>query len=175
MTDDGPSRTSSMPIGLFAKAGIITVAAMLAFDCGRVSQHGPTLRSVAQVEVERTVREFLTAFEDLDWPKFTAAFEDGATVFFPAPEPPNRFTGRSEFEPPFQRVFAAIRASNPGGPPFHQLKPEDLSVEVLADDMALVSFHLRNEQRTARRTLVLVKTNDKWLIHHLHASNVPKQ
>ncbi len=159
----------------FGRVAIITAVVILAFGCASTRQDGSRSRAAAQVEVERAVKEFLNAFERLDWQKFTAAFEDGATVFFPVPEPPNRFTGRSEFEPQFQKVFAAIRASNPGGPPYHQLKPEDLTVEVLADDVALASFHLRNDQRTARRTLVLVRTDNKWLIHHLHASNVPKE
>jgi ketosteroid isomerase-like protein len=159
----------------FSRVAIITAVVILAFGCASARQDGSRSRAAAPVEVERTVKEFLNAFERLDWQKFTVAFEDGATVFFPVPEPPRRFTGRSEFEPQFQKVFAAIRASNPGGPPYHQLKPEDLTVEVLADDVALASFHLKNEQRTARRTLVLVRTDNKWLIHHLHASNVPKE
>jgi ketosteroid isomerase-like protein len=156
------------------RVGVVTAVVMLAFGCTQEVQIGPGSPAATQAEVESAVREFLSAFEMLDWQRFTAAFDSSATVFFPVPEPPSRFTGRSEFEPQFQKVFTGIRASNPAGPPYHQLKPEGLSIEVLADDVALVTFHLRNEERTGRRTLVLVRAGDKWLIHHLHASNVPR-
>ena len=155
------------------RAIVVVLVATLA--CGPTSQPGSDPRAAARAEVERTAREFLTAFENLDWKRFTASFENDATVFFPAPEPPNRFTGRSQFEPQFQKVFAAIRASNPSGPPYHQLVPEALEVDVLARDVALVSFLLRNDQRIARRTLVLVRIEGRWLIHHLHASNVQRE
>ncbi len=153
---------------------IIIVAAIFVPICSRAAEEKPNPESAARADVERTVKEFLTAFERLDWERFRAAFDDDATVFFPVPEPPHRFTGRAQFEPQFKKVFTAIRASNPGGPPYHRLKPDDLTVEILAHDVALASFLLTNEERTARRTLVLVRRQGKWLIHHLHASNVPK-
>jgi ketosteroid isomerase-like protein len=39
-------------------------------------------------------------------------------------------------------------------------------------DTALVTFHLRTDQLN-RRTFVLRRDADRWLIIHLHASNVP--
>ena len=159
----------------FCSMSVVPLAVLLTFGGCRGGQGGPSPRATARVEVELAVREFLSAFEALDWERFSAAFDNDATVFFPMPEPPNRFTGRSEFEPQFRKVFAAIRASNPNGPPFHQLKPEDLTIAILGDDVALVTFLLRNEVRTARRTMILVRSENKWLIHHLHASNVPNE
>jgi hypothetical protein len=41
----------------------------------------------------------------------------------------------------------------------------------LSGDTAVVSFHLRNSERIARRTLVMKKARGAWLIAHLHASN----
>lgn len=44
---------------------------------------------------------------------------------------------------------------------------------MLGSETALVSFHLLNAERTARRTLILVKSEGAWRIVHLHASNGP--
>jgi len=38
---------------------------------------------------------------------------------------------------------------------------------------AIVTFHLRNDERVGRRTIVFRKTDGAWRIAHLHASNVP--
>ena len=54
--------------------------------------------------------------------------------------------------------------------PYHRLAPQNLEVQVLSAESAVVSFHLRNSQRIARRTLVLKKVQGVWLIAHLHAS-----
>jgi hypothetical protein len=43
-------------------------------------------------------------------------------------------------------------------------------VQLLGAETAVVSFHLHNSERTARRTLVMHKVRGKWLIAHLHAS-----
>jgi SnoaL-like domain len=118
-------------------------------------------------------RKFLRAFEDLDMQQFIACFADDATVFFPMPEPPERVQGKQAIQQRFERVFDSIRGSAKSGPPFHHLVPQDLSIQLMPGGSAVVSFHLRNEERIARRTFVLTRTNGKWLIVHLHASNVP--
>lgn len=124
--------------------------------------------------VEELTSRFLKAFEDLDMPRFIACFTDTATVFFPTPEPPERFAGRRAIESHFQQVFDAIhKSSGAAGPPYHHLAPEDLLIQVLDSHAAIVSFHLRNAERIARRTLVLAKVDGQWRIAHLHASNVP--
>jgi uncharacterized protein (TIGR02246 family) len=124
--------------------------------------------------VQELTSRFLKAFEDLDMPRFIACFTEDATVFFPTPEPPERFEGRRAIESHFQKVFEAIRkSSGASGPPFHRLVPEDLLIQILDPHAAIVSFHLRNSERIARRTLVLAKVAGRWRIAHLHASNVP--
>jgi uncharacterized protein (TIGR02246 family) len=123
--------------------------------------------------IEAFTREFLRAFENLDMQQFIACFADDATVFFPMPEQPERVQGKQAIQQRFERVFVSIRSTARSGPPFHHLTPEDLSIQLMPGETAVVSFHLRNEERIARRTFVLTKTNGKWLIVHLHASNVP--
>lgn len=104
---------------------------------------------------------------------FIACFAPDATAFFPSPEPPLRVAGRASIQRQFEAVFAGIRQGAASGPPFHHLPPQDLSVQMLGSETALVSFHLLNAERTARRTLILVKSEGAWRIVHLHASNGP--
>ena len=115
---------------------------------------------------------FLHAFESLDLARVGACFADDASVFFPAPEPPARVSGRAAIVQRFEQVFAGIRAaSGRSAPPWHELAPVDLQARALGPDAALVTFELRNAQRLARRTLVLRRQADGWRILHLHASN----
>jgi ketosteroid isomerase-like protein len=114
---------------------------------------------------------FLRTFENLDMPSFIECFADDATAFFPAPWPPLRVDGKAAIEAQFQQVFAAIRKDATRGPPYHALSAEDLSVQLVSGEAAIVSFHLRGEKRVARRSLFLRKTESGWRIVHLHASN----
>ena len=123
--------------------------------------------------VETFTRTFLRAFENLDMQQFIACFADNATVFFPMPEPPERVDGKQAIQQRFERVFASIRSTAKSGPPFHHLAPEDLKIQMMPGQTAIVSFHLRNSERIARRTLVLINTSGEWRILHLHASNAP--
>jgi uncharacterized protein (TIGR02246 family) len=127
-----------------------------------------------QAQVQTAVDRFLHAFENLDIDGFMACFAPDSTVFFPTPEPPQRFDGKAAIREHFQTVFAAIRRSSTSSvPPYHRLEVQDLAVQLVADEAAIVTFHLRNAERIARRTLVLKRTDEGWLIVHLHASNVP--
>jgi hypothetical protein len=84
---------------------------------------------------------------------------------------PERIAGKAAVRSSFEQIFAAIRKGAGGGPPYHRLQPEDLQTQMLGADSAVVTFHLRNSQRIARRTLVMRKVQGTWLIAHLHASN----
>jgi hypothetical protein len=128
--------------------------------------------NIDSANVHNALKSFLTAFENLDWETFRKSFDDQATVFFPLPEPPERFEGRAAYEARFWLVFSQIRKSAPNGPPFHRLNPENLHIENLGHQAVLATFHLRNSERIARRTIVFQKTGGTWLIRHLHASNV---
>ena len=128
--------------------------------------------STDSAAVRATLTDFLSAFENLDWPRFRLAFSDSVTVFHPAPDLPGRFSGRPEVEASFLQVFAGIRASATDGPPFHRLTPESLSIRQLAPGVALVTFILRNSERLGRRTIILSREPGGWHIVHLHASNL---
>ncbi len=126
-----------------------------------------------ETEVRAALALFLAAFENLDWDRFRLCFDDDATVFFPSPTPPDRSDGRAAFEARFTEVFAQIRKAARSGPPFQRLPPEDLKVAVFGAEAAVATFHLRNAERLARRTVVMGKRGATWRIVHLHATNVP--
>jgi len=152
-----------------ARALCVTAALALGF----VLSPGQPARADDDADVRAALAQFITAFDNLDWPRFIALFEDGATVCYPSP--PNASScadGRAEFEPAWQRVFAGIRVRRTS-PPYMDLKPERLRVRTIGD-VAIVTFELHDlPEHTARRTVVLHRQADRWRIAHLHASNVP--
>jgi ketosteroid isomerase-like protein len=126
--------------------------------------------ATAQEEVRKTLADFITAFDNLDWEKFRNAFADDATVFYPR-EFPDRANGRAEIETKFQPVFEQIKARKATAP-YMDIQPRDLAMQIL-DDTAIVTFHL--DDRTGfvnRRTVILHRTPSGWKIIHLHASEV---
>jgi ketosteroid isomerase-like protein len=146
---------------------LLAVASLVLPGCASAPQIATT---------EKSAREFaatcLRVFENLDMESFIECFAEDATVFFPAPESPMRYNGQGAIREQFQLVFSAIRGDSTAGPPYHRLSPELLHVKVLADNAAVVTFHLIDPSRVARRTMVLHRQNQRWFITHLHASNV---
>src|SRR5690349_19037735 len=121
-------------------------------------------------DVRQALARFLTAFENLDWPAFRAAFADDASVFFPVPEPPDRFDGHAAVEARFHEVFAAIREGNSKGPAFHRRVPEGLRIGRLGSLASTGSLHLRNAGRLSRCTAVFRRTAAGWRTGYPHAS-----
>lgn len=124
-------------------------------------------------DVEQAVSRFLTAFDNLDWPVFRSCFSKSPTVFFPFPQMPRRVEGE-EFDKVFQDLFDSSRkqaaAQGKTTPPFLNIKPEDMRVDRLTDEVAVVTFHLHAEPRLGRRTIILQKFPNGWKIVHIHAS-----
>lgn len=124
------------------------------------------------MSVQQAVEVFLTAFRNLEWEAFLATFAEEATVFFPFPDHPRRADGKPAIAAIFQPFFAQVRRQRPGGPPYLTLDPCDVQI-TQEDTSALVTFHLHDPGVLCRRTLVLHKRNERWLIRHLHGSNLP--
>lgn len=126
------------------------------------------------VEAEATLRRILSAFENLDYDAFLVLFAEDATLFFPSPEPPQRFEGRAAIGEHFRSVFASLRqASTRTSPPYQSLKPEELVWQIVSPDVVIATFHLRNEVRIGRRTVVFRFQEGHWRVVHLHGSNAP--
>ncbi|MEP7246737.1 MAG: c-type cytochrome, partial [Gammaproteobacteria bacterium] len=96
--------------------------------------------------IEQMISRFISSFENLELSAFMTHFSADATVFFPTPEPPQRFNGKPAIQQHFQKVFAAIRAEATSGPPYHRLVAEHLEIQLLGADGAVVSFELRGAE-----------------------------
>jgi ketosteroid isomerase-like protein len=125
-----------------------------------------------EAEVRQKLSEFVQAFDNLDWDRFTAFFSNDATMFQPR-RFPRRAENKSEIESQFRQVFETIRGIQ-SKPPYMDLQPRDLRIQMLGEDVALVTFHLDDRPALLnRRTIVWQHFKAGWKIVHIHASEVP--
>lgn len=119
----------------------------------------------------QAMQRFLEAFRNLDWEMFCQSFAEDATFFFPpTARAPRRANNKSEIEAIFQRVFENARRQKEH-PPYLTIEPKDMRLQML-QNAALVTFHLEDPDVFGRRTVVLENRGGRWLIVHLHASNL---
>ncbi len=127
----------------------------------------------SNADVEQAMSRFLTAFDNLDWPAFRDCFSESPTVFFPFPQAAQRAEGEA-FDKTWRSFFDSARKQAAGrgktAPPFMEIKPKDMRIDRVTDEVAVVTFHLGTEPRLNRRTFVLQKFPNGWKIVHLHAS-----
>jgi len=122
-------------------------------------------------EVATTMNSFVDAFSNLKWDKFSAFFADDATAFFPpSARDPYRANNKQEILNIFRKVFDHAQQQNATNPHI-VIEPLDLRIQ-LAGTTAIVTFTLKDPDLFGRRTIVLKKVDDQWLILHLHASGV---
>ena len=128
----------------------------------------------SEPEIKQALTVFLTAFDNLDWPAFRACFAPDATMFHPAAPNLKRIDSPQEFEKAWLGVFARIRkASGRDAPPYMNLQPQDVKIQELSQDVALVTLHLVDGTVLNRRTIVFRRDAGGWKIVHIHASNLP--
>ncbi|HEV8515586.1 MAG TPA: nuclear transport factor 2 family protein [Cyclobacteriaceae bacterium] len=122
------------------------------------------------IEVIKTVNNFVDAFSNLRWEEFRQYFAKDATAFFPpSANHPARTENGEEVLNIFSKVFENAKQHNKSK---IDIQPKEVRVQML-NNCAIVSFHLNDPDLFGRRTLILEKRNNKWLIVHLHASGVP--
>jgi ketosteroid isomerase-like protein len=134
----------------------------------------------SETEVRRVLTDFLTAFNNLDWPAFRQCWADDPVVFYPSTVPSptgKRSEGTAELEAAWRRQFDLQRdiAAKRGvtKAPFQNIQPQDVRIDFPAPTVAVVTFHLgRSETSIGRRMFVIAKTGSGWKITHLHASNL---
>jgi ketosteroid isomerase-like protein len=121
--------------------------------------------------VATTMSAFVDAFSNLKWEKFSAFFADDATAFFPpSARMPYRANNKQEVLNIFKKVFEHAQKQNAAAPHI-VIEPLDMMTQ-LAGSTAIVTFTLKDPDLFGRRTIVLKKDSDRWLIIHLHASGV---
>jgi ketosteroid isomerase-like protein len=152
-------------------AVVALAVALSAADRGRAQSQDESTR--AQAEIQQALTTFLIAFNNLDWPAFRKCFAPDVTMFHPAPPNVRRIDSAQEFEKAWLGVFARIRKnSGRDTAPYMNLKPQDLKIQLLSKDIALVTFHFVDANVLSRRTVVLRRGVEGWKIVHIHASNV---
>jgi len=118
---------------------------------------------------------FIAAFNALDWSSFRACFADDASVFnpdIPHVASLHRLDGRAAIERTFRAVFEATGAE--ADHPSPHILPENVRVQRFSDT-AIVTFEFNRPNGSfGRRTLVLHHRGARWLIVHIHASNVAR-
>ena len=117
----------------------------------------------------QTIDAFLVALDNGD-ANIATLFTDDATVFFPMNDRPLRANGREEIAAAFHGLFALPGYQKGRGMP----KPEALRVQPLGESAALITFQTTNPNVTSRRSFVLRRDGGRWLIVHLHGSNIRK-
>ena len=129
--------------------------------------------SALKSSVEKTLSAFLLAFDNLDWPAFRAFFAGNVTMFHPAAPNIKRIDTPQAFEAAWLGVFARIKKqSGRNHPPYMNLQPQDLRIEILSPVFALATFHLIDGDIVSRRSILLKPDSGEWKILHLHASNL---
>lgn len=130
-------------------------------------------RDSAEVQVRGALAAFLTAFDNLDWPAFRSCFGPNPTMFHPAAPNTRRVETEEQFDRAWTVVFDRIRkSSGRSSPPYMTLEPQDLRVEILSADVALVTFHILSDKEIDRRTIIFKRYGGAWKIVHIHASNL---
>jgi ketosteroid isomerase-like protein len=120
------------------------------------------------MDVEHTLNQFIKAFEKLNLEEMMGCFTEDATSFFPVHHYPSKIVGKPQITARFEDVLRKINAA---GVSRISLPIRDLDV-VMYGDTALATFHIMDND-LSRRTIVLRRIDNEWLIAHLHASNAP--
>lgn len=116
--------------------------------------------------------QFVVAFDNLDWEEFSRFFSTDATMFQPR-KFPRRAEDKLEIQSQFRQIFETIRGSQTK-PPYMDIQPRNLRVQMLGPEVAIASFHLDDRPSVLnRRTIIWQKQEGTWKIVHLHASEVP--
>ena len=90
-----------------------------------------------------------------------------------APSSRARRLAGNEAEAVWREIFSGIRQrSGRSTPPYQNIQPQDLLIDMVGDSAAVVTFHLGDDKRVSRRTLVWKHTADGWKIVHLHGSAI---
>jgi len=121
---------------------------------------------------------FIDTLNTADSETMLALFAPDATVFVPLADSPARVRGKEHIARVFEPLFSQLRESGEG-PKYMNLIPRDTNVQINGDT-AVVTFHLGEvpdepldqPYSFSRRTLVLSRLAGRWLVCHLHASNI---
>ena len=115
------------------------------------------------------VQLFVGAFNHLDADAMRPLFAENATAFLPMPQHAARIEGRETMLAILKLLLDADRERRKGQP--LSLEAKDLAIQSF-DRTAIATFDVGTADVHSRRTLVMELRGGRWVIVHLHASNV---
>jgi hypothetical protein len=122
-------------------------------------------------ELKASFEDFISAFNELDWDRFSRHIAADASLFNPdIPDAPSviRIDGGEAVKASFEQVFAAARKSG-SGPGIH---PQHILIQSYGTT-GIVSFEFKRQGNSiGRRSIVFEWRDGDWKIVHIHASNV---
>jgi ketosteroid isomerase-like protein len=132
------------------------------------STAGPPLSNSAdEAGVRAAMSGFMDALNALDANAMSSFFAEDITAFVPVAQD-DRVQGRDAVTRIFRNFVARTK---PATARLH-LVPEDLEIQV-SGNLGIVTFNIRDKAPdvTRRRTFVFVRSGNRWLIRHFHASD----
>ncbi|MHC4065800.1 MAG: nuclear transport factor 2 family protein, partial [Planctomycetota bacterium] len=127
---------------------------------------------------EVVARELTRAIDYFDLEAFVVSFSEDVTMFYPIAALSERVDGREALSGIQERVFedlgARLREAGKAEPPYFGLEPQDLKVQTLGNDSAVVTWHVDRGTHLGRRTAVVKRLDGSWRIVSYHASNIDK-
>ncbi|PYQ25379.1 MAG: hypothetical protein DMF56_27685 [Acidobacteria bacterium] len=115
------------------------------------------------------MNSFVDAFNRLAAADLRPLLAEDATAFLPMPQHPELVRGRDEILAILAPLLEADRQRRNGQP--LNLVPKDIVIQQHGRS-AVVTFDVGTAEVHSRRTLVLERRGGRWMIIHLHASNV---
>lgn len=118
--------------------------------------------------VRAAMTEFVDALNALDVERMSHCFAEDVTAFVPAAQA-GLVGGRVALTDIFRRFADHVRPTTPR----LSLAPQDLRVQQ-SGDLAVVTFQIAETapRITRRRTFVFRREGGRWLISHMHASDL---
>lgn len=150
---------------------LFTFGLFILMALGVQAQYDAFHKKADSIAVLKQLNGFVEAFRDLDMERFESYFADEVTVFFPpSAMVPNRVDGKAKVMDIF-RVFFQKAKKLKLHAPYLTISPKKMQL-VIFQNIVIATFELDDTDSIGRRTIVLQKTNGKFLIIHLHASKI---
>jgi len=137
------------------------------------AQKSPANANNDSLDVVKQLKDFTVAFNNLDYEHFQNFFSTEVTVFFPpSAMVAERINGKDSVMSVFKKFFAKVKQGK-SAPPYLDIDPQKTQIKIFGD-IAIISFELTDPDALSRRTIIMKKENQNWLIIHLHASKINK-
>jgi hypothetical protein len=144
---------------------IVLAALLLSVIPGRIEAQ--------EEDVRQLMTRFVAALQDADWPAFRACWVEHPVMY--SPTEMTRFDDGS-FDAEWQRAFQQIRqtAATRGitTAPYVKVDPQEMRIDFPSPTVAVITFHLTDNNRPRRRMFVAARTDAGWKLANLDSSDL---